>query len=579
MTNLLRVAVSKQKRRYQKNGYDLDLTYITDKVIAMGFPSEKVEGVYRNPMKEVVKFLDTYHKDHYKVYNLCSERDYDHSKFYGRVGKFPFDDHNAPSFEMIEGFCQDVDEYLKQDSKNIVVIHCKAGKGRTGTMICAYLLYCGMWQKTEDSLSFYAALRTYNQKGVTIPSQIRYVHYYGRALRESIKYSPRTLLLRKVLLKPLPKEVNLSDIIFNISVGKTTVYHSKDALNVTIHRVAKKKKSKKISKEKSNKDLKSSKNGEQPTTNSTEETTSTTTTTGVVDNQTTNNNNNNHPNGGSAKSTSHHNTYSSQTMRSNGTGYGTISGGSSHGLHNSMNSSSNSNITRAQSTSVFEYNSGTNGATATNNTVIGSDNDEYIAFDIGSLPLVGDIKIDFSDKSKGERMFMFWINTSFVSNHEIVFKHGLDKAHKDKKIYPEDFRVELFFEELEPTTTVGAAAGSSSIEEIQTSTTSSSSSSSSSPSSPSSQPQIESDVTPPSNLTTPEIKSSTTTTTDDSKTNSSHNNENNVTNNGVHGLIDEHDSLSSLSASSSSASSSSSSSSSSSDDEETEPQKNEQQQQ
>ncbi|KAJ7946086.1 Phosphatidylinositol-3,4,5-trisphosphate 3-phosphatase [Quillaja saponaria] len=185
-----RHVVSQNKRRYQEGGFDLDMTYITENIIAMGFPAGDlssgffgyVEGLYRNHMEEVIKFFETHHKGKYKVYNLCSERLYDASLFEGKVASFPFDDHNCPPIQLIISFCQSAYSWLKEDIENVVVVHCKAGMARTGLMISSFLLFLKFFPTAEESIDYYNQKRCFDGKGLILPSQIRYVKYFERAL-------------------------------------------------------------------------------------------------------------------------------------------------------------------------------------------------------------------------------------------------------------------------------------------------------------------------------------------------------------------------------------------------------------
>jgi len=188
-------------------------------------------------------------------------------------------------------------------------------------MISAWMVYSREWATAKDALTFYAAMRTYNQKGVTIPSQIRYVHYFEESLRSPVE--TKTLLLNRITFHTIPKVAHIPDINFHVNVGKTLVFTYKDYED-------------KVKKEDPKKRMK--KNEEQ---------------------------------------------------------------------------------------------------------------EDTVYFECGNVPLHGDVKVEFSDKSA--KLFAFWVCTSFVKENRVVLKkEELDKANKDSshKAFHQNFRVELVFSEL-----------------------------------------------------------------------------------------------------------------------------------
>ena len=199
--NIMKRLVSKQKRRYQDEYFDLDMSYITDRVIAMGYPSTGCETIYRNSLVDVVNFFHKYHNDKVKIYNLCLEKEriYDKRIFSkSQVGLFPATDHNPCPIKLILEFCIDICLYLLKNRRGVAAVHCKAGKGRTGVMICSYLIFSGLCNSSEKAFRYYARIRTKDNTGVTIPSQKRYINYFETFLQANF-CPPYIFLIPKII--------------------------------------------------------------------------------------------------------------------------------------------------------------------------------------------------------------------------------------------------------------------------------------------------------------------------------------------------------------------------------------------
>lgn len=234
---LAQKTVSADKVRYFDGQYDLDLTYITDRIIAMSFPAAGVESAYRNKIDNVANLFKEKHADHFIIYNL-SEREYDYSKFDDQVLDWcGFPDHHPPPLPKMFQIVKSMHSWLQADPLNVVGVHCLAGKGRTGTVIAAFFLFEGLFSNAYDALNYFAIKRSNNNWGVTNPSQLRYVQYVATILSGNVKPSFQPLQLNYIHVNYAPSfSTSLETYalgrqgcspyitIYNVTTGKKLIF-------------------------------------------------------------------------------------------------------------------------------------------------------------------------------------------------------------------------------------------------------------------------------------------------------------------------------------------------------------------
>ena len=93
-------------------------------------------------------------------------------------------DHYPPPFKLLQEVIDDMNKFLESNDNHKCVIHCKMGKGRSGTICVAYLMkYRKM--TLNNAMERFTGNRFKSQlptSGVTIKSQIRYLKYQDHYL-------------------------------------------------------------------------------------------------------------------------------------------------------------------------------------------------------------------------------------------------------------------------------------------------------------------------------------------------------------------------------------------------------------
>ncbi|XP_059706604.1 tensin-3 isoform X8 [Haemorhous mexicanus] len=184
---------------------ELDLTYITERIIAVSFPAGCSEETYLHNLQEVTQMLKSKHGDNYLVLNL-SEKRYDLGKLNPKIMDVGWPDFHAPLLDKLCTICKAMESWLDNDPQHVVVIHCRGGKGRIGVVISSYMHFTNVSASADQALDRFAMKKFFDDKVSALmqPSQRRYVQFLSGLLSGSVKMNATPLFLHYVILHGIP---------------------------------------------------------------------------------------------------------------------------------------------------------------------------------------------------------------------------------------------------------------------------------------------------------------------------------------------------------------------------------------
>lgn len=204
------VSAIPNKKRYQECGHNLDLACFKEqRLVVMAWPADdqifikdmKRSKLIRNDAQQVRKCLAEIYPAGFKVYNLCSEhKSFQKLSDVDVVHNYGWADHEPPPFDVLKNLLDDMSAYLRENEDRGIAIHCKAGKGRTGTAASSFLLRnCPtICHDSVQAMGLFGEKRFGHADAVKIESQRRYVKYYEDFINNGMHYLPVFIVLTRI---------------------------------------------------------------------------------------------------------------------------------------------------------------------------------------------------------------------------------------------------------------------------------------------------------------------------------------------------------------------------------------------
>jgi hypothetical protein len=100
--------------------------------------------------------------------------------------------------------CSSIESWLDADERNIAIVHCLTGKGRTAVVLACALTWIGEFNSPMEALTYISDRKQSSIDILTIPSQRRYIQYFSNVL-DGVRPRGEPLLLRRVIMNGIPR--------------------------------------------------------------------------------------------------------------------------------------------------------------------------------------------------------------------------------------------------------------------------------------------------------------------------------------------------------------------------------------